>query len=436
MIKILLLSLLSAHALAEATESPQDFAEGIPIAVNAQQAYEVVITQAIYQRIQTADLHDLRIFDAAGNSVAYAILPAPPIVANTAEQQKPLTLFPITRSSNPTADDFNLRVQRDARGQILQINTANTPPTASTPDYLLDLGDAEQPKPQQLQISWNHPLVSQAQLTLYSSDDLLHWQSIGSGALLLVQQGDQSILANVIRINTHQRYLKISSETAELQLQQVMGIYQSREAAADERQWYTASFIQFEKPENRYHFTLPIALPVEAARVIPADNTVLKIARIDQDRLQHSYLTAAEWYRFSIQNQVIETPALKMPVTQAANWYLHLPLNASPPAQPPQFLVAWRPARLRFLSNTAGEYLIAYGSKRIDTPAPALPSALQKSDLKTITLTLSQPITLSGDAALKPPTNYRSIILWATLISALLLLAGIARSLLSSPSKS
>lgn len=437
----ILLTQAKVHADTPAiAEKHQDFAYGIALQLKAQQLYEFLVPDAIYEHSQTTDLRDLRIFDASNNSsLAYAILSPPDLTSADLIEAKPLTIFSLPRNAKgATADDLRVSVKRDANGQILQINTANLSISASTnespSDYLLDLGDGEQKKPQQLQISWNTDQVPQAQLNLQASADLMQWHSISGGVLVHVQQADQTLHTDKIIYNSNLRYLKISSETPNLQLQKITGLYQTRPDLPDQRRWQTATFLQFDSQKNRYHYTLPPALSVVAVRITPAANTTLKNVQLTygQTENQQYALNRQDWYRFNLQDQLRQSPELVTPNIQAKHWYITLEKTAQPLTPPPPLQVAWQAARIRFLSAAAGEYLIAYGSQINQTPSPTLPQELQKADLEIITLNLPPAITLGGESALQPSRNYRSLILWAVLMSALLLLGAIARSLFKS----
>ncbi len=442
---ISLISMLSTQAevLADTqalAENHQDFAYGISIQLKAQQIYEFEVPDAVYQHSQTANLSDLRIFDSSNNSsLAYAVLSPAALNAPALIETKALTVFVLPRNTrDATPDDLRVSVQRDTNGQILQINTANMSTSTSThesqSDYLLDLGDTQQKKPQQLQIIWNADQIPQAQVNLQNSDDLLQWRNIGSGALVHIQQADQTLQTDKISLNTQQRYLKISSETPALQLQTITGLYLTQPDRPNQRRWQGATFLQFDTQKNRYHYTLPPALSVVALRIIPAANTTLKNVQLtySQTENQHQYLPPQDWYRFNVQDQLQQSPELPTPNIQAKHWFITLEKNAPTLTPPPQLQVAWQAARIRFLSAAAGDYLIAYGSQINQTPSPTLPHALQKPDLEIITLNLPSAITLGGETALKPARNYRSLILWGVLISALIMLGAIARSLLKS----
>src|SRR5262252_298439 len=86
--------LLLLPALA-AAERPQDFAYGIPLAVDGRDAfYQVEMPRAVYEGVVRADLGDVRVFNAAGEVVPHALRPR---LTATKAAPAPVkaTLFPL-----------------------------------------------------------------------------------------------------------------------------------------------------------------------------------------------------------------------------------------------------------------------------------------------------------------------------------------------------
>jgi Na+/H+-dicarboxylate symporter len=80
---------------------------------------------------------------------------------------------------------------------------------------------------------------------------------------------------------------------------------------------------------------------------------------------------------------------------------------------------AWRPHRVRFLSNASGEYTVAFGSASVTGRGPTIPPGIEKNNTAAALLTLPETVnTISGDSALtvKPKLETtKKFVLWVVL---------------------
>ena len=73
---IVALMLLAQSVAAVAAERPQDFAYGIEVHADVQDAlYEIELPAAVYRGVTRSDLGDIRVFNAQGEVVPYAFKP-------------------------------------------------------------------------------------------------------------------------------------------------------------------------------------------------------------------------------------------------------------------------------------------------------------------------------------------------------------------------
>ena len=97
----------------------------------------------------------------------------------------------------------------------------------------------------------------------------------------------------------------------------------------------------------------------------------------------------------------------------------------------PRLMLGWRPHELLFVAQGAGPYTLAYGSARVgatDAPVDALLASLDDSERadRIRAATLAAPRDLGGTEVLRPAPPWRRVFLWATLIGAVVVLAGFA----------
>ena len=125
---------LLAPLLAVAAEHPQDFAYGVPIQIDGQEAlYEVDIPSALYRGVMRRDLGDVRVFNAQGELVPFAIEPArelrsqiPPAV--------PVRFFPVYGNRSQPLDAVQLKVEKGSGAIGNHSPSARIKITRASPD--------------------------------------------------------------------------------------------------------------------------------------------------------------------------------------------------------------------------------------------------------------------------------------------------------------
>ncbi|MBN0610237.1 DUF3999 family protein, partial [Pseudomonas aeruginosa] len=78
-----------------------------------------------------ADLRDLRVFDAEGEALPYALVAGSERQASTPHEAE-VRLFPLRGTSAADATQPNLRVQRNTSGTIVEVLPENAGPAAET----------------------------------------------------------------------------------------------------------------------------------------------------------------------------------------------------------------------------------------------------------------------------------------------------------------
>ncbi len=149
---VLLLMLSGAAPLivapAAAAEKPKDFAFGIPLTVDSDNAfYRTSLPAAFYTGSGRPDQGDLRVFNGDGAAVPYARLPSPDAVR---EKKPPATLafFPL-RVDDQVADlsGLSLTINRSAGKTSVNLTTREGQPVPEQrlAGYLVDVADVREP---------------------------------------------------------------------------------------------------------------------------------------------------------------------------------------------------------------------------------------------------------------------------------------------------
>ncbi len=186
---ILSCSVAALAFAAQAADEPA-FRYSAPIAVTTPGAFvQLPLPASAYGRSGSANLDDLRLVDARGERVPFALLAPRQPEAQTTEQQRDATLYPLP--ARPAADGtwaapIDITIDGDRISvKRLAAGTAATPAAASA-GWLFDLGERKRddPPPQSLRLAWSGPAEFSAAFRFETSDDLRQWRGGGGGQLM------------------------------------------------------------------------------------------------------------------------------------------------------------------------------------------------------------------------------------------------------------
>jgi hypothetical protein len=141
-----------------------------------------------YARSARPPLQDLRVVDARGERVPFALLAPRPDEQHTRDQERMATLYPLpprTSAGMTWPSPVELTVEGD-RISVKRRGPAGAPPPARSPGWLVDLGERprDDPRPHALRLQWSGPAEFTAGYVLETSDDLRAWRSRGGGQVM------------------------------------------------------------------------------------------------------------------------------------------------------------------------------------------------------------------------------------------------------------
>ena len=161
-----------------------------PISVEKTAAFvQLPLPASAYARSLGRDLHDLRIVDARGERVPFAVLAPRAAQAQSIEQQRDALLYPLPAKPDAAgvwASPVEITVQGE-RINVRRLGSATlTSGTAGSGGWLFDLGERKKgdPPPQSLRVQWSGPAEFSAAYRFETSDELRSWRSGGAGQLL------------------------------------------------------------------------------------------------------------------------------------------------------------------------------------------------------------------------------------------------------------
>jgi len=185
MTTVVLLVLLTYGSAA--AERPEDFAYGMPIHADAQDAlYEIEIPAAIYRGVTRSDLGDIRVFNGQGEEVPHALRPRA-ITSTDTTPAVSLPVFPLSGEASDKLEDLSVRIEKRSDGTIVSIRGQAKAGAAKGKlrGYLLDASALKQPV-QALRFDWQSGADGfVGRIRIEGSDDLSAWSTVADRAALV-----------------------------------------------------------------------------------------------------------------------------------------------------------------------------------------------------------------------------------------------------------
>jgi Protein of unknown function (DUF3999) len=402
-----------------------DYAYAWPLQTTGDSAaWQVELTPEIYAAIGTADLRDVEVVNAAGETVPFA--PYRMLVSPAAHDVPlPLPVFelPETPATSPAAagdEAIRLHIERGADGKLRRLDadvggvTPPSPPHAGTAgggarmpivgraavganfanavpvptsqrDLLLDASPIKEPLAG-LRIDWDENSADvTAQFALSASDDLQTWRSVLASAtvLRLEQDGNRLDRHEIALSGIHAAYLRLrrlDDGPVLPHLRVLVHVVAQSTIAQPARQWLTATLtgsdvqhVDRTLPPGdgqrtvAYRYQLPAALAIEALKLeLADDNSLARVHLMSHERTGNAtaWMLRAEFVAFRLRqgDTVIgNDEVLASSAGRAQDWRVEF---VTPLAHAPILSVAYLPQRFVFLSQGTGPYRLLAGSAR------------------------------------------------------------------------
>ncbi|MBS0589349.1 MAG: DUF3999 domain-containing protein [Proteobacteria bacterium] len=449
----LLLALGAAHA-----DETARYAYAWPLTLSGDSAaWQVELPIEVYQTLTDPQLRDLVVVDELGNAVPTAARTADPATPVSARVELPLFALPAGLPSNPADGPLNLRIERDADGNLRSIGadlgTTNSKAPPDSQDYLIDASKLDAPI-DRLRLDWDEAAGPiNAQFSLAASDDLQNWRGAAANVnvLGLAQDGNRLELHEIGTPGVHAKYLRLhrrdrGAALPGLRVSAITAAQRSPARAA--REWLaltvsdpTASGTPMPAgPEYRY--ALPAALPIVAIKLdLAADNSVARVGVASRRSGTPGWTPRADFTAFRLPqggDAIVNDETTLTGAARDNEWRVQ---SATPLNRAPTLNLAWRPDRFVFLGDGKQHYRLVAGSattRRADYPVDVALAQLRAklgADWQPPLAALGVRQALAGDAALQAPVpasryNWKTFLLWGVLVTAAVAIGCLALSLL------
>lgn len=446
------LLLMASQSIATEALKPEQFAEAITLTPAANHpVQQLLLPDAVYQRVVSPQLHDVAVFDAAGVRVPH-VWCAGPSQETATDAYLPVTVFPV-RSARIGGQGATAEVRTESGNRIaITVPGANAEAEAvAVTAYDLELSALTEPV-LALQVQWHSPTgLSELHLKVEQAAAGQPWQLLVADAVLkrVTAEGRTLEYADIKLPAAHYQNLRLTPRDASGAVIDAVQVHtRSNVAAAAALRWFAARPVAASATDAdqsiSQSYDAEHQAPVTAAWVqLTAPNSRSHYRLQSRPDVKALWRTVAEGEAFNLLTPSGErrNGQLTLQINHERYWRLlgdagSAPIEAS-------LLLGYVPQNLRFIAQGQAPYRLAYGNAQALAATPSascdslLSSLLQagQTDAESLigSATAGAPQVLAGAAALQAPTrpDWRRWLLWSVLAVAVLLLLGMARKLLA-----
>ena len=429
------------------SDRPSDYAFAAAIATTGPSGVVALkLPQSVYLKAESADLADLRIFDAKGVAQPFA-LQRPEAQSETRRTRQPVAVFPIHANAE-AAGSLDLDIATRADGSVISVKTGTrstgTSPSSKLAGLILDCG----PLDESARISalyFDRPIGRpdySAEVWLETSDDLKHWHAAGAAELAWLSNTDGQLLASDrLDLSTNRfRYARVTWHRGEPQLFPKVEVERASIAAQEptrETLWLPA---QAGKKEGDLIYTGAIALPVERIEFrLSEPNIVLPLtvgqyieranvgtAKTQEPRFEPTLQTTVFQITQAQDGNVRRSGAIALLPTHRTEWVIR-PLR--PATARPELGLSWQADTLIFLGGGTPPYQLAIGrsdARNATQPIAQVAPGFRVEELRQLPLaSVGDPVPVNPAAKQAMQTaaqrageaaQQRTLALWGALL--------------------
>jgi hypothetical protein len=427
-------------ALLVAPLARADYATQVPLTLEGEGPwYRLELPLGLQMAARHADLRDLRVLNAEGEELAYALTLGS---AQPEERRREAAVkwFPLRGAADTQAAPA-IRVQRSTSGTLVEV----APEQAGQGEqllrgWLLDASVFDQPL-HRLQLDWSAEQEGFQRFSIEASDDLQHWRRWEDGQIARLSfDGERVEQREVSLPGTKARYLRLlwqaPQQAPALLAARVVSI--ENQAAAPSLAW-SAPLRPTSSKVGEYSWELPLSLPLQKIRVeLPAGNVLapVSLASRGAGKLDWRPLTSGLLYRLPQDGKEVLQDEIELWGTPVQQLRLRVDARGGGlGSEGPTIRVAVRATQVVFLARGSAPYRLALGDASARSTALPLGTLIPGYEPRRLASLgrATAPEAVRQAAAAQSSADWKRIGLWGVLLAGVALLGGMAFSLLRKP---
>lgn len=431
-----------------AEPKPDDFAAHFELATQgAGPHFRAALTGDVVRYSQSPDLADLRVFNAARESLPFALI-APPGAEPPKETPLPLPVYPITARVHQAATAggrMEIRSRGDATTVIIDGQRPQTRTDERVAAYLLDarnvkaLGVA-------IEVDAAFDRARLVPVTVEASRDLKTWRALAAGEpVFRLGEGEAQQTRTTVRFRAAEtlegQYLRLTwaqSSQFELKSAALLTVPAERPAPPAPISVALGAPARSDARESEWNVPTPVRFAQLDVRLAEA-NALAPVTVLGRRSIGEPWVAIGRGVVYRIQRD--GTEAFSPPLDVHAGSYQAIKLvvngNGSFGSAAPEVAIRMPPRDVVFLARGAAPYRLASGNTKAQHAAlpiaTLIPDYKPEAEKKLAAATLGAAQVDASRAPSAPTTVFgldaRTAILWAVLVGAVALLAGFAYSL-------
>jgi hypothetical protein len=440
-------SILCLAALLVAPWAQAEQATQVPLTLEGEGPwYRLEVPLGLQMAASHADLRDLRVLNAEGEELAYALTlgSAQP---EERRQEAAVKWFPLQGAADTQAAP-SIRVQRSTTGTLVEVAPEVDSDAQILRGWLLDASAFDKPL-HRLQLDWSSDQEGFQRFTIEASDDLQHWQRWEDGQIARLSFADERIEQREVELpGAKARYLRLLWQAP----QQAPALTAARLVSIESQDLapplaWSAPLAPVSTKAGEYSWELPLSLPLERLRVsLPPGNVLapVSLASRGSGKLEWQPLTSGLLYRLPQDGKEVLQDEIELYGTPVQQIRLRVDARGGGlGSEAPDLRVAVRGTQVVFLARGSAPYRLAVGDASARSAALPLGTLIPGYEPRRLATLgrASAPeqvptVVREAAAAAQSAADWKRIGLWAVLLAGVALLGGMAFSLLRKPATS
>lgn len=429
---------------------------------NQEPLYQTRLPKAVYAQSKNNTLQDLTIHNATGEQLPYALMSYTSLYPQSLKkvESTPLLVFAIEEAKLSQPDALRIHLGKTGANTTLDIATSeiNDKNVLTNVIYLIDAGE-KHPALQTLSIDWQGAEGQLVGLEVLASNDLKNWSHIGNAVLLKTTQAGNSILNNTATFNgsSYARYLQIRlnepKKSPDFKLTSVNAQYHHRQTITQPFIWQDLKFLtrtQDKKTgEIKLEFEALGRYPTSRLQIhLPQTNTITNVTISVRNKTNEpwTYLTNSGIYNMTQQGNTITNPDITLNTTTARYWQLQFnQAHGGIGEENPSLSVGWLPDIIVWNARGDAPFSLNVGEKPDLVNKVSISNLIPNAEIEIIKKLPQAKLVSSSNKNTDTIVNkqstwtsapdYKTWSLWGGLLLGVLLLAGMAYSLVKTDRK-